>query len=114
VLQCVAVRCSALQCAADCITHTARLHVTRGKTSIEFVAVCSRVLQRVLKCVEVFDMTLRYLITRRLRVTSGKTMISAACCSVLQCVAVCCSLYHTFCASACHERQDISTVCCRV
>jgi len=58
VLQCVAVRCSALQCAALCITHSARLRVARGKTSIEFVAVCSRVLQRALQCVEVFVMTL--------------------------------------------------------
>ena len=97
MLQCVAVRCSVLQCVLQCVAVWAA--VSSASLHLGFVYLlpllhlCCSVLQCVAVCCSV-------------------SQCVAVCCSVLQCVAVCCSV-HTSALSIFCLSYTYFTVCCK-
>jgi len=97
--RCVAVRCSALQCVAECSSvllcvavrcsmpcrkRLFHLYCPAGTPGVlQSVAVCCRVLQCFAVCCSVLQCV---------AVCCSVLQIVAVCCSVIQCVAVCCSV----------------------
>jgi len=98
-LQCVAVRCSVLQCITVCLCAASRMRI--------YPMHCS--LRRLPLLLEVFVRTCSVL--QRVAARCSVLQCVAMCCSVLQCVAVCCSVLQ--CDAVCCSVVRVA-VCCSV